>query len=113
MKTNLEKYAEEMSHKIKTSGLDVYHWSEVATVIDELLKYSDFNDQSNNSDICHIGFTNGNQIYYASESQDGEGAFYCDTKNECYIPIYMLKSHLHRVETTSKGIVKAEDIDIE
>lgn len=112
MKTNLEKYAAEMSHKIKNSGLDAYHWSEVTTVIDELLKYSDFSDP-NNSGLCHIGFTNGNQIYYASENQGGEGAFYCDTKDECYIPIYMLKSHLHRVETTSNGSVKTEDIGIE
>lgn len=30
-----------MSKKIKESGLESYHWSEVAMVIDEILKYLD------------------------------------------------------------------------
>ena len=109
MKTNLEKYAAEMSHKIKTSGIDCYHWSEVSTVIDELLKYADFS--SVNDETCHVGFTNGANLKLLHET--GFGAMYSDTKQECYIPIYMLKSHLHRVETTSNGSVKAEDLGLE
>ena len=40
METNLEKYAKGMSNKIKESGLECYHWTEVSTVIDELIKYA-------------------------------------------------------------------------
>lgn len=43
METNLEKYAKGMSKKIKDSGLQCYHWSEVSTVIDELIKYAFLN----------------------------------------------------------------------
>lgn len=41
METNLEKYAKRMSKTIKELGTDAYHWSEITTVIDELLKYID------------------------------------------------------------------------
>lgn len=51
-----------------------------------------------NKDLLHVGFTNGAQIKYA---KDEEGAFYHDTDGDCYIPLYMLKSHEHRIETTS------------
>lgn len=112
MKTNLENYAAEMSHKIKSSGLDCYHWSEVALVIDELLKYADFRSSNKKEDICFVGFTNGSQISYANEDNGGEGAFYFNTENECYIPLYMLKTHLHRIESTSGGNVTAEELGL-
>lgn len=107
-KTNLENYAAEMSHKIKSSGLDCYHWSEVALVIDELLKYADFGKPSN--ETCHVGFTNGANLKLLHET--GYGAMYSDTKQECYIPIYMLKAHLHRIETTSGGNVTADSVGL-
>ena len=47
--------------------------------------------------LIHIGYTNGCQIFYA---QEDEGAFYPDTNNDCYIPLYMFDSHTHRLETT-------------
>ena len=111
MKTNLENYAAEMSRKIKSSGLDCYHWSEVALVIDELLKYADFRSQTK-EDLCFLGFTNGDQISHGNESS-GEGAFYFDSENNCHIPIYMLKAHLHRIETTSNGRVTAKSVGLE
>ena len=111
METNLEKYAAEMSRKIKSSGLDCYHWSEVALVIDELLKYSDFRDSRGKEDLSFVGFTNGSQISYAN-AEEGEGCFYFNSDNDCYIPLYMLKAHLHRIETTSNGEVTAETIGI-
>ena len=113
MEINLEKYAAGMSRKIKSDGLDCYHWSEVALVIDELLKYSDFNDGSKNEDLCFVGFTNGLQVSYARKENGCEGAFYCDTENECHIPLYMLRSHLHRIELTSDGEVTAKDLGLE
>ncbi len=113
MKTNLEKYAEEMSKNIQTIGLDCYHWTEVATVIDELLKYADFRNYNKNDGLSFVGYTNGDQISYASKNDDcGEGCFYFDTKNECYIPLYMLKNHLHRIELTSSQNITAEMIGI-
>lgn len=112
MKTNLENYAEEMSRNIKSSGLECFHWSEVALVIDELLKYSDLNNPSKKNDLCFIGFTNGLQISYGLDN-GGEGAFYSDCENKCHIPVYMLKAHTHRIETTSDGIVTAKDLGLD
>ena len=51
-----------------------------------------------NKKLSHVGFTNGDQVKYAKVE---EGAFYPDTSGNCYIPLYMLKSHEHRIETTS------------
>jgi cell division GTPase FtsZ len=51
-----------------------------------------------NKELIHVGFTNGDQVKYAKAE---EGAFYPDTSGNCYIPLYMLKSHEHRIETTS------------
>lgn len=51
-----------------------------------------------NKELIHVGFTNGDQVKYAKAE---EGSFYPDTSGNCYIPLYMLKSHEHRIETTS------------
>lgn len=51
-------------------------------------------------DLVFVGYTNGSQIHYVKEGD--EGAFYADTEGDCYIPLYMLKAHLHRIETTSQ-----------
>ena len=56
-------------------------------------------------DLIFVGYTNGYQILYASESSGGEGAFYSNTENECYIPLYMLKTHAHRLQSTTGGNV--------
>ena len=52
-------------------------------------------------DLIFVGYTNGYQILYATESEGGEGSFYSDTSNECWIPLYMLKRHANRLETTA------------
>ena len=44
--------------------------------------------------VIHVGYTNPHQIEYGKES---EGKFYPDTENDCVIPLYMLKVHLHRL----------------
>lgn len=46
--------------------------------------------------LIHIGFTNEHQVIYATEDKT-EAAFYPDSDNECYIPVYMLAVHTHRV----------------
>lgn len=98
MKTNLEIYAEEMSKKIKQLGTECYHWSEVTMVIDELLKYSDFKPCIN-QEFDFVGYTNGANIKMLGGT--GYGAMYSDTKQNCYIPLYMLKRHVDRIDLTS------------
>lgn len=49
--------------------------------------------------LVFVGYTNGAQILYANdEKQGGEGAFYKTTDHDCWIPLYMLKTHTHRIE---------------
>ena len=59
------------------------------------------------SELVFVGYTDGYQILYGAES---EGVFYSDTENECYIPLYMLKSHVHRLQTTSDMNVTLEQV---
>ena len=62
-------------------------------------------------EIVFVGYTNGAQILYASDvNEGGEGAFYRDTENDCCIPLYMLKTHWHRLESTTDGAVTLERI---
>ena len=48
-------------------------------------------------DLILIGYTNGDQIEYCKEDS---GVFYPDSEQGCIIPVYILKSHEHRIETT-------------
>jgi hypothetical protein len=52
--------------------------------------------------LIHVGYTNPYQIEYAKEDQ-GEGAFYSDTENDCWIPLFMLRTHLRRLTASGKG----------
>lgn len=68
-------------------------------------------DETKQDSLIFVGYTNGAQILYASDSkQEGEGAFYKDTEHNCCIPLYMLKTHEHRLETTTNGSVTLERI---
>jgi hypothetical protein len=49
-------------------------------------------------EYLHVGFTNGANIKLLQETD--YGAMYSNTNQNCYIPLYMLKDHLHRIETT-------------
>ena len=73
---------------------------------------SDMNEETQDK-LIFVGYTNGYQILYASEASEGEGAFYSDTDNDCYIPLYMLKNHAHRLENTTGGKVTLERIKAE
>lgn len=61
-------------------------------------------------ELIFVGYTNGNQILYATEAEGGEGSFYSSTDNDCYIPLYMLKSHAHRLQNTSNMNVTLEKL---
>ncbi len=62
-------------------------------------------------DLIFVGYTNGNQILHASgERRGGEGSFYSSTEGDCYIPLYMLKAHAHRIGSTSVGNITLETV---
>lgn len=51
--------------------------------------------------LVKIGYTNGNQVGYASPSDEGEGVFYSDQEDGCDIPVYMLESDVVKLHGTS------------
>lgn len=59
------------------------------------------------NELIFVGYTNGHQILYGAQS---EGVFYSDTENDCFIPLYMMKRHEHRLQTTSNMQVTLEKI---
>lgn len=62
-------------------------------------------------ELVFVGYTNGVQILYASDNEfGGEGVFYKTTEHNCVIPLYMLKTHWHRLLSTSGGEVTLERI---
>ena len=56
-------------------------------------------------ELIFVGYTNGAQVLCATEPHGGEGLFYSNTENGCYIPLYMLKTHAHRLKNTTNGEV--------
>ncbi len=58
-------------------------------------------------ELLFVGYTNGHQILYASQ---GDGTIYKNKDNDCHIPVYMLKTHWHRIQTTSGMQVTLEMI---
>ena len=63
--------------------------------------------QELHDELIFVGYTNGHQILYGAKD---EGVFYKDTDNDCYIPLYMLKTHWHRIQSTSGMRVTLEMI---
>ena len=57
--------------------------------------------------LIFVGYTNGYQILYAAEEG---GTFHSDTDGHCCIPLYMMKRHAHRLETTSDMSVTLEKL---
>ena len=58
-------------------------------------------------ELFFVGYTNGAQVLYASKD---EGSFYKDTESDCYIPLYMLKTHEHRLEGNLTSGLNFEEI---
>ena len=58
-------------------------------------KVEELEKKGGGSELVHVGYTNGHQIKYA---KDSEGSFYPDTENDCWIPLYMLAIHTHRLQ---------------
>lgn len=58
-------------------------------------------------ELIFVGYTNGYQILYGVDSP---GSFYPDTDNGTIIPLYMLKTHAHRIQSTTNMTVSLEAI---
>lgn len=62
-------------------------------------------------DLIFVGYTNGAQVLYANDSNFGsQGAFFKTSDHNSIIPLYMLKTHAHRLETTTEREVTLERI---
>ena len=82
--------------KLQGLGFECHNLKEKLAKANERVKALE--RDAKNNELVHVGFTNGDQVNYAKVE---EGSFYPDTSGDCYIPLYMLKSHEHRIETTS------------
>ncbi len=67
-------------------------------------------DKNTHDDLIFVGYTNGAQILYANDEGEAQGAFYKNDDCDCFIPLYMLKVHQHRIGSTSKMGVTLEMI---
>lgn len=54
-----------------------------------------FETTKSQEELFFVGYTNGAQVLYASED---EGSMYSNTESDCHIPLYMLKTHEHRLQ---------------
>jgi len=81
-------------HVAKLSHLKAMVTEEYALAINEAITALQQPVLPDKDVLLHVGYTNPCQIEYAGTE---EGAFYPDTDNECYIPLYMLKIHFHRL----------------
>jgi len=57
--------------------------------------------------LIFVGYTNGHQILYGAEDV---GSFYSNTDNDCFIPLYMMERHAHRLQNTSGMNVTLEKV---
>jgi len=92
----LEQERDEDLMKLQGLGFECHNLKEKLAKANERVKALE--RDAKNNELVHVGFTNGDQVNYAKVE---EGSFYPDTSGDCYIPLYMLKSHEHRIETTS------------
>ena len=78
-----------IAEKAKSEGLRGLYPKALQVLADHV------NSTKAQEDLFFVGYTNGAQVLYASED---EGSFYSNTENGCFIPLYMLKTHEHRLE---------------
>jgi uncharacterized metal-binding protein len=92
---NGERIAELEKENLRLKKFSSFQGEVVANSEIEIAKLKKELDQKS---LYFVGYTNGNQIAYAKED---EGSFYVNTDNDCYIPVYMLAVHLHRLGGTA------------
>jgi hypothetical protein len=59
------------------------------------------------NELIFVGYTNGTELLLAAENK---GSMFSVADPNYYIPLYMLRQHAHRIETTSGGKVILEQI---
>jgi hypothetical protein len=75
---------------------------EIASIA-ESIQSKNFEAHQAHEELTFVGYTNGAQILYANDkSFGGEGALYKTSEHDCCIPLYMLKTHHHRLESTTE-----------
>ena len=96
-----------ITYEVDNSG----HWVEFIPAASKAVQESPSVRMNNklHEELAFVGFTNGAQILYANDAT-GEGLFFKDTQNDCFIPLYMLKTHGHRIESTTNGNVTLDMI---
>ena len=81
------------------NNLESYNKAQLIELVKtQIEEYQKLEKELNQKLLYFVGYTNGNQIAYAKEDQ---GSFYVNTDNDCYIPVYMLAVHLHRLGGTA------------
>lgn len=58
-------------------------------------------NKDSSGELIFVGYTNGDQILYANEGAEGSGLFFSNSDGNCYVPLYILKTHAHRIRSTS------------
>ena len=87
-----------VSAKISTLTGDVILWTDdTYRSLADIRRIAELEKEREQLKLVLVGFTNGDQIESAKEES---GSFYPTNEMQCYIPLYMLKSHTHRIETT-------------
>jgi hypothetical protein len=93
------KHNAELSLKVCSLDLTKGHLAQCeAALVERDAKCTELEKELDQKSLYFVGYTNGNQIAYAKED---EGSFYVNTDNDCYIPVYMLAVHLHRLGGTA------------
>lgn len=75
--------------------------AEMENLISERAALAAENAELSQRELVHVGFTNEHQVTSVTEQQL-DGYFYHNSDNECYIPLYMLNIHSHRVGPDSE-----------
>ena len=80
-----------------TRGEFMSHGEAINRIKDLKHEVADLKRELESKQVVFVGYTNGDQI---ESSKKDSGCFYPETDGECYIPVYMLKIHKHRIEST-------------
>lgn len=96
MKIDIEKHLIKTARTHRAMG-DPLTIEELASLALDI-QTKNIEAKQTHDELIFVGYTNGYQILYGAQES---GSFYPDTDNECFIPLYMLKTHWHRIQSTS------------
>ena len=109
MSIDIEKLIEDFKNNfIPNKKANIVKMSELLQALEQLQAEIERLKSKESETHVFVGYTNGLQLLYATEKEEGEGSLYCNRYDNCDIPLYMLKTHLHRIESTSGMCVTPE-----